>query len=277
MTGRRRWGQAARVVLTVIVTAVLLFPIYWMVVSSLTPQGDLMVTEPAAWPETLTTEHYRHVLADSPFAGFVMNSVKVASAVTLLVMPLAFGGGYALSRFRFRGRRLFGFTLLGTQMLPPIMLAVPLYVTIAALGLVDTHAALVICYATFAVPFAAWMLRGFFDGLPGELEDSARIDGCGRWGVMWRIVLPLAAPGLAATAILAFLLAWNEYLFAMLFINSEQLKTFPVGVTMFMSRWRVDYGALMAASVMVSVPVAVLFLVLQRWLVTGLTAGAVKG
>ncbi len=273
----RTGGQLVRIALALACAGVLLFPVYWMVVCSVTPRDLLMTPDPPLWPQAFTFDHYRHVLSDSPFPTHVGNSFRVAGLVTLLVVPLAFGGGYALSRYRFRGRRAFGLMLLGTQMLPAIMLAVPMYVTLAWLELIDTHAALVICYATFALPFATWMLRGFFDGLPPELEECAQIDGCNRLAMLVRIVLPLCAPGLVATAILAFLLAWNEYLFALLFINSEQLKTFPVGLDIFTSRWLVDYGALMAASVMVSVPVAVLFLLLQQRLVAGLTAGAVKG
>jgi multiple sugar transport system permease protein len=248
-----------------------------MAVSSITPHAELMRPQPRLWPASLSVEHYRRVLNESPFPHFLVNSCKVAGQVTTLALPLAFGGGYALSRFRFRGRGLFGMVLLGTQMLPAIMLAVPLYVTLSMFNLIDTHAALIVCYTTFALPFTTWMMRGFFDGLPKEIEECAQVDGCGRWRTLWSVVLPLSAPGLVAAAVLVFLLAWNEYLFAMLFINTEELKTFPVGITLFISRWRVDYGALMAASVTVSVPVAVLFLLLQRRFVAGLTAGAVRG
>ena len=275
MRGRR--GQAGRLALTVACTVVLLFPLFWMLASSVTPQSELLQPDPRLWPASPSLEHYHRVLADSPFPRFLLNSCQVAGVVTLLALPLAFAGGYAFSRFRFRGRGLLGITLLGTQMLPAIMLAVPLYVTMATFGLIDTHVALVICYTTFALPFTTWMMRGFFDGLPREIEECAQVDGCSRWRTLTAVVLPLSAPGLVTAAILVFLLAWNEYLFAMLFIHTEELKTFPVGLTLFTSRWRVDYGALTAASVLVTIPVAVLLLVLQRRLVSGLTAGAVKG
>lgn len=269
--------QFGRWSLVVVSLMVLLFPIYWMVASSLSPSARLMTPNPGLVPAEVTFENYTRVWTASPFPRFLLNSAKVSCVVTLLAVPLAFGGGYALARYRFRGRLTFGLTLLITQMLPPLLLAIPLYVTLARLGWVDTHRGLIVCCTTFAVPFATWMLRGFFEGLPGEVEDSALVDGCSRWGLMWRIVLPLAAPGLTVAAMLAFLLSWNEYLFALLLINSQDKKTFPIGLDLFVSQWQVDYGALMAASVMVSAPVAGLFLALQHRLVSGLTAGAVKG
>ena len=213
--------QAARWLVLAVSAVVLLFPVYWMLASSLTPSARLMSTQPSLIPTAPTLNHYRHVLADSPFPTFVGNSAKIATIVTMLTLPIALLGGYALSRFRFRGRTTFGVVLLCTQMLPAIMLAIPLYVTMARLGLIDTHTALVVCYTTFTLPFAIWMLRGFFEGLPAEIEESARVDGCSLGGLLWRVVLPLSAPGLAVTAILAFLMAWNEYLFAMLLINSQ--------------------------------------------------------
>jgi multiple sugar transport system permease protein len=234
---------------------------------------EKLALSPTVW----SLENYRRVLRDSTFVGSVANSSKVALTVTLLAVPLAFAGGYALARYRSRGTRLVGLALLASQMLPAIMLAIPLYVLLAKLRLIDTHTALIVAYTTFALPFTTWMLRGFFEGIPREIEECALVDGCSRRRMLWRIVLPISLPGLAAAAILVFLLAWNEYLFAMLLIHSENLKTFPVTLTTFTSRWRVDYAALAAASVIVSVPVATVFLLLQRYLVSGMTAGAVKG
>jgi multiple sugar transport system permease protein len=274
---RRPNRQLLRWTCAVACTLLMLAPLVAMAVASVSPHRVMVREKLALSPTVWSLENYRRVLRDSTFVGSVANSSKVALTVTLLAVPLAFAGGYALARYRSRGTRLVGLALLASQMLPAIMLAIPLYVLLAKLRLIDTHTALIIAYTTFALPFTTWMLRGFFEGIPREIEECALVDGCSRQRMLWRIVLPISLPGLAAAAILVFLLAWNEYLFAMLLIHSENLKTFPVTLTTFTSRWRVDYAALAAASVIVSVPVATVFLLLQRYLVSGLTAGAVKG
>ena len=274
---RRPNRQLLRWTCAVACTLLMLAPLVAMAVASVSPHRVMVREKLALSPTVWSLENYRRVLRDSTFVGSVANSSKVALTVTLLAVPLAFAGGYALARYRSRGTRLVGLALLASQMLPAIMLAIPLYVLLAKLRLIDTHTALIIAYTSFALPFTTWMLRGFFEGIPREIEECALVDGCSRQRMLWRIVLPISLPGLAAAAILVFLLAWNEYLFAMLLIHSENLKTFPVTLTTFTSRWRVDYAALAAASVIVSVPVATVFLLLQRYLVSGLTAGAVKG
>ena len=274
---RRPNRQLLRWTCAVACTLLMLAPLVAMAVASVSPHRVMVREKLALSPTVWSLENYRRVLRDSTFVGSVANSSKVALTVTLLAVPLAFAGGYALARYRSRGTRLVGLALLASQMLPAIMLAIPLYVLLAKLRLIDTHTALIIAYTSFALPFTTWMLRGFFEGIPREIEECALVDGCSRQRMLWRNVLPISLPGLAAAAILVFLLAWNEYLFAMLLIHSENLKTFPVTLTTFTSRWRVDYAALAAASVIVSVPVATVFLLLQRYLVSGLTAGAVKG
>jgi multiple sugar transport system permease protein len=274
---RRPNRQLLRWTCAVACTLPMLAPLVAMAVASVSPHRVMVREKLALSPTVWSLENYRRVLRDSTFVGSVANSSKVALTVTLLAVPLAFAGGYALARYRSRGTRLVGLALLASQMLPAIMLAIPLYVLLAKLRLIDTHTALIVAYTTFALPFTTWMLRGFFEGIPREIEECALVDGCSRRRMLWRIVLPISLPGLAAAAILVFLLAWNEYLFAMLLIHSENLKTFPVTLTTFTSRWRVDYAALAAASVIVSVPVATVFLLLQRYLVSGMTAGAVKG
>jgi multiple sugar transport system permease protein len=274
---RRPNRQLLRWACAVACTLLMLAPLVAMAVASVSPHRVMVREKLALSPTVWSLENYRRVLRDSTFVGSVANSSKVALTVTLLAVPLAFAGGYALARYRSRGTRLVGLALLASQMLPAIMLAIPLYVLLAKLRLIDTHTALIVAYTTFALPFTTWMLRGFFEGIPREIEECALVDGCSRRRMLWRIVLPISLPGLAAAAILVFLLAWNEYLFAMLLIHSENLKTFPVTLTTFTSRWRVDYAALAAASVIVSVPVATVFLLLQRYLVSGMTAGAVKG
>jgi multiple sugar transport system permease protein len=260
-----------------VLAAIVLLPFYWMVVSSFRPPEALFSSKPSLWLSSLSLEHYAHVLRRTNFVAQFKNSVIVALCTTLVCILSGSFAGYSLSRFKIRGRFLVSVVIFLTMMFPATVVLIPLFLVFRTLRLLNTYWGLVIAYATFALPFCTWMMKGFFDSIPMELEEAAIVDGCSRAGAMFRVALPLAAPGVAATAMFGFLLAWNEYLFALTFTTSENMRTLPVGLTLFSGEYYTNYGALMAASFMVCIPVLVFFLYANRYMIQGLTAGAVKG
>jgi multiple sugar transport system permease protein len=276
----QRWSRGRIIgwyTLMIGLVTVMLFPFYWMIVSSFKTDAELFELVPTLVPSTVSVGFYERLLVGTPFVRYFVNSGIVSLITTSLVIVVATLAAYSLARFQFRGREPFALSMLVGQMFPSVLLAIPIFVILSQLGLLNSFVGLVMAYVTFALPFCTWMLRGHFMNVPLELEEAAMIDGATRLGAMVRITLPLAAPGIAATAILGFLLAWNEYLFAAVLITQDDLKTLPVGLSGYISPWFVDYGVLMAGSVMASVPVIVFFVLVQRYIIAGLTAGAVKG
>ncbi|MGQ9779575.1 MAG: carbohydrate ABC transporter permease, partial [Bacillota bacterium] len=205
---------------------------------------------------------------------FFLVLTRVSSRIQVILSTFA---AYGLARFKFRGRNFFSMGLLVTQMFPPVLLIIPIYLIMINLRLVNTYAALVITYCTFAVPFSTWMLYGYFETLPAELEEAALVDGCSRLGTLFRIIIPLAAPGIAAVALFSFILSWQEYMFALTLTRTAEMRTLPVGISMLVGFREVLWGQLMAGSVIVTVPVVVLFVYFQKYLIKGLTMGAIKG
>jgi ABC-type glycerol-3-phosphate transport system permease component len=278
-------GARARRVLRMAVVggilAVLLFPIYWLILTSTNTPDRILSRDPhSLLPRRPSLEAYRYVLGDSHFVMFARNSLIVAGSVTLFGVSVSALGAYALARLAFPGRRLVGRLVLFAYVVPPVLLVVPMFVALARLGLIDTPIGLVLAHTTFAIPFCMWILRGFFLSLPASLEEAALVDGCTRLQAFRRVVLPLARPGLVAAAMFAFLLSWNEYLYALVFMQSDAQKTLPIGIqtTYFnVTMAPADWLHLLTASVLASIPVFLLFMGLQRWMVSGLTAGAVKG
>jgi multiple sugar transport system permease protein len=278
MVRRRRQGWKTALILAI--AAVNFFPIYWIVVTSVSPVSEILSRD--LWsliPAGATLGHYGRLFTFMPYATYLANSLIVALATTALTLAVSALGGYALARLSFPGRNLIARMVLFTYTVPSVLLLIPLYTAIVRYGLQNTRLSLILAHATFAVPFTLWLLRGFFHSLPAELEDAAMIDGASHFGVLCRIVLPLAAPGLVTAAIFGFILSWNEYLFVLVFINDDALRTIPVGVAANIMTGNIQPGhwpILMAASIVSSVPVGALFLFLQRSLVQGLTAGGVK-
>ena len=221
--------------------------------------------------------NYQRLFKEYPFARFFLNSAFVSTMTTLIAVCFAAFAGYSISRFRFPGRMVAAVLILATQMIPGIAILIPLYVMLNRLHLLNSYAGLIVSYNAFAIPFCTWMIKGFFDSIPAELEEAALIDGCTQWMAFARIALPLSLPGLMATGIFAFILGWNEFIFAATFIDSTDLKTLTVGIASMKGIDVVDWGLLNAGAVIVTLPLAVLFSVVQRYLVQGLTAGAVKG
>jgi multiple sugar transport system permease protein len=254
-----------------------LFPIYWTVKISVTPQKLLYSEGIKLWPSAMTLENYRTVLAASDFPRYFANSLIVSISTSLIVTAVASLAGYALSRFRFPGKTWVSLLLLLTQTFPLVMVIPPIFRIMGQLGLTDNLYGLIVIYTAFNIAFATFLMQSFFDGVPTELEDAAMIDGCTRTMALRRIILPLTLPGMGATVAFVFTAAWSELLFALMLINSEDQKTFSVGLLTFIGKFAVDWGQMMAASVMALIPVCIFFAILQRYLVTGLTAGAVKG
>ena len=259
-----------------LLAAYCLAPFLWQVVTSLKPAAEL-TSLPPLLPTRLTGEHYAAIFTGHPLLRIIANSAVVAVCTTALALVVGALAAYAVSILRVRGRAAILGVVLSISMFPPIATVSPLFLLLNALGLRDTLAALVLTYSTFSLPLAVWLLANFFDALPRELYVAARVDGCSAFGALWRVVLPLAAPGILAAGLLVFIFAWNEFLFALSFTATEASRTLPVGIALFPGLHEVPYGEIAAASVVATLPVVALAFAFQRRIVEGLTAGAVKG
>lgn len=256
---------------------VLIFPLLWMISTSFKPQEEIFTKIPRWIPKKPTFENYQFLVAQTDFPVFFINTAKISLATTATAIIVASFAGYSLSRFRFKGRGFIGIMVIAVQMFPYVLLVIPMFIIMRTLGLIDTHLSLVIAYCTFALPFSAWMLKGYFDTIPVSLEEAAIIDGCSRLQVLYRIVLPLAAPGLVAVAMFAFILAWQEYIYALAFTRSQGMRTLTVGIALMQGQHgRISWGQIMAGSFLASIPPVLVFTILQRFIVQGFTRGAVK-
>ncbi|MEO5808407.1 carbohydrate ABC transporter permease [Devosia sp.] len=273
-----RWVGRIFLLLMLLYTAV---PMIWMLLTSIKSGFAAMQFPPQWWPNEPTLASYQKLLdptnsVGQDFLHFFWNSLYVSTVTTVLSVVVAVPAAYAFSRFTFPGRKFLFFAVLLRNMFPAVIFLVPLFILMRLLGLVNTHGSLILTYLTFGLPLAIWLLRGFYDNIPVQLEQAARIDGATRFQAFILIVMPLSVPGIIATAIYSFIGAWNEYIFAYTFLNKNDQLTLPVGIQRFFSENTTDFPGLMAASFMMSVPVVVLFLVLQRYFVRALTEGAVK-
>ena len=274
-TGQGQRGILWRVAL-VILLVFAIFPFYWAIVASFTPE-TVLFSSPSLLPRAATLEHYRALFAERDFWVPIRNSLVVAGSTTILCVTVGAFAAYALARLDFPGKRPLLAFILAVTMFPQIAIVSPLYLLLRKLHLINTYPGLVLPYVTFAMPLAVWMLVGFFRQLPRELEEAALVDGASRWQAMRKIILPLAGPGLATTAILTFLYCWNEFLFALSFTLGPERYTVPVAIALFRGQYQIPWGQILAAAIVATLPVAVVILVFQRRIVQGLTAGAVKG
>ncbi|MDQ0390522.1 carbohydrate ABC transporter permease [Labrys monachus] len=257
---------------------VISFPLIWMVVTSLRPQTELFQIPPTIIPRSVTFEHYAKLLEETPFLRYFMNSMVLATATTVVVIAIGTLGAYSLVRFSYRGRETLAAMVLFTYLLPSVVLIIPLYLMMVKLGLANTLTSLVIAYTTFALPYALWLLRSFMAGVPEDLESAALVDGASRMGAFFDVILPQALPGIISTALFTFILSWNEYLYALVMVNSDEVRPLTTGVmNMLITSFNIEWSLLMAASVMMSIPLIIIFAFLQSYLTRGFGAGGVKG
>ena len=275
-TRRTRLTNLMLTYLAVLIAVVLsIFPIFYLLITSFKPP-DLTFAIPPVWIFKPTLQNYYDVFAGGTFAKYFLNSLVIALSTTAIALTLGSFAGYGFARFRFRGNTGLRLGSLLPQMLPPITIIVPLYVLFNSMELIDSRWALIISYLTFSIPLSIWMMTGFFADVPRELEESAMIDGCTRLGAFFRVSLPIAAPGLAATAILSFIYCWNEFLYAVI-LTGRDARTLPVTITSFMTNKAILWGRIAASGSLILVPVLIFALLAQRYLVRGLSRGAVKG
>lgn len=254
-----------------------LYPIVQIITIALRPADQLLSTSLNPIPKGATLANFGTLLTQTPFLRWVANSALIALAVTITGVVLASTAGYALSRFRFLGRSSVLNGLLVTQMFPATMLLLPLYLILIKLSLINSYLGVVIIYAATALPFCIWQLKGYYDTIPLSLEEAASIDGASRWQSFYMIVLPLAQPAMVITALFSFMTAWNEYVVAALILQDVEIFTLPLGLKMFQANMSTQWGLYAAGALLVSIPVVLLFLLLSRYLVSGLSSGAVKG
>ncbi len=254
-----------------------LLPVYWLLATSLTPRSEVFSYPPRLFPEHVTLDSYRALVENDALFGYLRNSVIVSVVTALLSVAVSAYMAYSFSKFRYRGRKSLMYLVLSSQMFPQALLLVTLYSVFSAYGLLNTYTALVLSFTTFTLPLCVWMLKGFFDTIPDELVEAARVDGASRLRIIHSIVLPLAAPGLVAAGLFAFVRGWNDFIFSLTLAGPDK-QTLPPGlVNTFVGEAQTAWPELMAASLVVSLPVAIAFIALQKHLVGGLTAGAVKG
>ncbi len=277
MTVGSRWPGRVRIVGVLVVLGVAIFPLYWMVVTSLTSSAGLFAPVPRLWPDLSELGNYPETFAIRPVGRWLLNSALVATGTTVLSIGLALLPAYALSRFRFRGRGVLGFSLFATQMLPEAMLVVPLYAVFAEARLLNTLGGLILANTAFTVPVVTWLLKGAIDAVPIEIEEAASIDGASRLGIVRHVVAPLIGPTLAAAAVIAFFHGWNEYVFAQTLVSDERLRTASVGLAGFIGELSTPVHSVMAVGVMYTLPAVVFYLFVQRYMVSDMTAGGVKG
>ena len=254
-----------------------LFPFYWMTVTSFKTEDQMRSLVSMFWPSPFVVENYTQLLTKTDFAIWYRNSAFVAVSSTFVATAIGTIGAYALARLRFLGRAFLSSATLITYLVPPSILFIPLYAQIRTMGLADSLAGLIAAYPSFTVPFVTWLLMGYFGSIPEELEEAAMIDGATRFGAFRRIILPLAAPGVLAASLFAFTQAWNEFLYALVFISDVKQRTLPVGLSTFITGDVYGWGYLMAGAVLTTLPVILVYTYLQRYMVEGLTAGSVKG
>jgi ABC-type glycerol-3-phosphate transport system permease component len=253
------------------------FPFAWMISTAFKESREIFATPPSLLPRSYTLDNLQRLLAETKALTYLKNSIVVSLSTVAVTIAVATPAAYSLTRFRFPGREQIAGTILFTYMFAPIMIIVPFYVMMRFLGLTNTHLGLVLAYTAFCLPFSLWMLRTFFQSIPLDIEQAAMVDGANRVQTVLYVVLPLSLPGVVATSIFTFVLTWNDYIFARILISADELKTLPVGIADLYNASVVDWGMIMAAGLLILTPVLAVFFLIQKYMVVGLGAGALKG
>ncbi len=275
---KKRVGKVFKCYIPVVVfTLFTLFPFYWFLCTSFKEESSIMQLPLKYLPTPFTLDNYKSILSSMGFDKYFLNSLFVAVLTTIVIMFIAIWGGFALSRYKFKGKKFTFFLLLITQMLPGIVILIPLFTIFNKLGLINNLWALVLVNSTVNLPFCMIMMSGFFSGVPTTLEEAAQIDGCSIFGAIFKVVLPAVLPGIVSCGAFAFVNSWNEFVFALNFINDSDKFTLPVGLSMMKGEFTVNYGGLAAGTIIALIPVLLIFCYIQKYLVQGLSAGAVKG
>lgn len=255
-----------------------ILPIYWMLVTSFKENAEIINTQVITyWPKKITTGNYEGLFGTMNYGVYLKNSLVVTIATAIVVTILAIYGGYGLARFSFKGKGAAILFLLITQMIPSILVIIPLYIVFSKLGLINTHTSLFIYYVVINLPFCVITMRSFFERIPYALEEAAFVDGCSRRQTLWKIVLPVMFPGIVAVFVFAFIGAWNELIAGTIFLNTQSMWTIPIGLKSFVGKYNVDWGSMMAGGALALLPTAIMFVFVQKYIVEGMTAGAVKG
>ncbi|GLP85724.1 carbohydrate ABC transporter permease [Tritonibacter mobilis] len=254
-----------------------LFPLYWLIKIAITPDALIYTEGTQLLPSSVTFDNFAKVILQTDFMAYFGNSLYVSLGTAAVTTLVAAAAGYAFSRFDFAGKKLLIAVMLITQMFPLLMIIAPIYKIISQMGMLNSLTSLIVVYTAFNIPFATFLMQSFFDGIPKDLEEAAMMDGCSRFQALYKVVFPLTLPGLGATLGFVFTAAWSELLFALMLISKNDAMTFPVGLLTFVSKFSVDWGQMMAAGVLALVPSCLFFIFIQRYLVQGLTSGAVKG
>jgi multiple sugar transport system permease protein len=271
------WQKILVVFALVVLVVNGIYPLVWIFLTSIKNELELIQVPITYFPQSPNFGNYAQVFQAQPFARFFLNSLVISSLATILCVTVAAFAAYALARLRLRYRRVISIIIVAASMFPVVSLIVPLFQIMRGLGWLNTYWALVIPYATFSLPISTLVLTAFFQGIPEDLESAAMIDGCSRFGALWRVIVPLAAPGVVTAAILAFVNSWNEFLLALTFNSAPDMKTVPVGVMLYQGEFTFPWPLISAAIIITIIPIVVLILVFQRRIISGLTAGGVKG
>lgn len=265
-----------RSVILILFLLAVLAPLYWLFITSFKTNQEINSIQVTYWPQAFTLDNYRQLFEVTDFGIYMKNSLIVTLITSVIVLMLSISGGYALARYEFKGKKIVLIAFLVSQMIPTILLFIPMFLIFGKLGLNDTLQSLIILYTVFNTPFCLITLRGFFERIPVSLEEAARVDGCNKAQALVKVIMPVLFPGIVATFVFAFTGAWNELLAGIMFINSNSLKTIPVAINAFIGKYSIDWGQMSAACMIALIPTVIFFAIVQKYIVQGLTQGAVK-